>query len=101
MKRYPMFILVLIAFPSMAQAEPAIPSWCCPNACQIVEGSTMLDSSNGPGGLSASAVDGRELPFSENLYRGETRDGLTRICVGFNAFGDPEIKCVLSPPPLT
>ena len=100
MKRYAISFLALAMCPSPTLAEPDIPSWCCPLTCQVVDGSTdnvLLTDESGPFALIRHE---RTIPFSKDLFRGNAPDGLTRVCVGYTAFGDPEIKCLFSPLPL-
>ena len=101
MIRYAIFIFALTTFPSPSLAEPDIPSWCCPSTCQVIDGAVGIVSSTGQRGSAVRIGDQKKIPFSKNLFRGDAPDGLTRVCIGFDAFGDPEIKCLFSPLPLS
>ena len=100
MIRHAVSFLALAIFSSPTSAESDIPSWCCPLTCQVVDGSTdnvLLSDERGPVALSRHEMT---IPFSKDLFHGNAPDGLTRVCIGYTAFGDPEIKCLFSPLPL-
>ena len=101
MIRYAIFILPLTLYPTSTLSESVIPSWCCPVTCQVVDGNTdnalLIDER----GQTALSRNGQTIPFSRDLFRGIANDGLTRVCIGYTDFGDPEIKCLFSPPALS
>ena len=101
MLRYAISFLALALHPSPTLAEPDIPSWCCPGTCQVEDGSSNSVLSTEERGPTALRHYEKTIPFSKDLFRGNAPDGLTRVCIGFDAFGDPEIKCLFSPLPLT
>jgi hypothetical protein len=94
-------MLALAAYPSLSGAEPDIPSWCCPSTCQVIDGTVGIVLATEQRGATALSWGEKKIPFSKNLFRGDAPDGSTRVCIGFDAFGDPEIKCLFSPLPLT
>lgn len=100
MIRYTILVMALASFISPAFAEQDIPTWCCPSTCQVIDGSTDEVSSTDERGATDFSHNEKTIPFSNDLYRGNAPDGLTRVCIGFNTFGDPEIKCIFSPLPL-
>lgn len=101
MFRYTISLLAVAAFPSVALAGPDIPSWCCPSTCQVANGSITITPSIGQSGEAAIVLGEKRIPFSKNYFRGDAPDGQTRLCIGFDAFGNPEVKCLFSPLPLT
>lgn len=100
MFRYAISVLALVSYPLSALAQPNIPSWCCPSTCQVIDGSTDTITSIEERGPTASSRNEKTIPYSKNLFLGDAPDGLSRACIGFDAFGDPEIKCLFSPLPL-
>ncbi|MGR3323099.1 MAG: hypothetical protein ACU0DK_14345 [Pseudooceanicola sp.] len=78
---------------SPATAEPFIPSWCCPNTC-------IADGADGSrtGFKVGRAGEGDGIPMSRNLYVGESPDNQTLVCIGFDDFGNKQVKCLFLPP---
>ncbi len=74
-------------------ADGAVPDWCCPESCRVAGRSVVL----GADGVSLPGT-GRVIPYARNVYLGEARDGRVRICIGFDDFGDREVKCLFAPP---
>ena len=100
MIRYTISFLALAIFPSPTMAELDIPIWCCPSTCQFIDGdadNVLLNDERGP---IAFSRNGETIPFSKDMFRGNAPDGLTRVCIGYTFFGDPEIKCLISQMPL-
>jgi hypothetical protein len=80
------------------RAEMRYPTLCCPNTCKPVDRVNAFvrigDGSLRRGVRRGSSV----LPFADNVFIGEAPDNQVHACVGFDAFGDEEIKCLFTPP---
>lgn len=87
--------LIVVMSTILADAEPNYPSWCCPRSCKSTDRTTKIVTT--PDGTMQVLQDGQVIPFSENYYRGDTQKNRIQICIGFDAFGNREVKCLFSP----
>ena len=88
-------VMALAATPAGAAN---IPSWCCPNTCQAAGVSFRIAYPRERGEEVQVIQNGQSIPLSGSFYLGEAADSQVHICIGFDAFGNREVKCLLTPP---
>lgn len=74
-------------------AEEWYPRECCPQTCVASGGREMTEAQAGK-----SLLGGQRLPLAKNALVGEAPDRKLHLCVGYDDFGNPEIKCMFTPP---
>lgn len=91
--------LPLIALPAIAVAEATqTPVWCCPDQCISDDGSAALVPGNAASGDFDLILNGVRVPVMPGAFQGTAPDSLMRYCLGYNAFGDLQVKCLFVPP---
>ncbi len=91
-------VALLMALGATPAAAGSIPSWCCPNTCEAAGVSFEVAYPRGRGAQVQVIQNGQSIPLSGSFYLGEATDNQVHVCIGFNAFGNPEVKCQLTPP---
>ncbi len=80
-------------------ADSPYPRECCPRTwtCAPVEGSGQLAVS--PGKLPRAVLMSGygSVPIPGNVRLRESKDNRMHACIGYNDFGDREVKCLLLP----
>ena len=83
---------------SPTHAQNWYPVVCCPNSCLSFDEIPQL-TGHGIGQLHGSrGLAVQRLPFSKDLHVGTSPDAKTHVCVGYDSFGNKEIKCMFTPP---
>ena len=79
-------------------AQSWYPQLCCPNSCLTISEApgVIVDYNDRPHGSLMMA--GQGLPLSGNLFVGASPDNRTHVCIGYDSFGNKEIKCLFTPP---
>jgi hypothetical protein len=78
-------------------AADNIPARCCPNSCEIATGAMEYGTASGRTRRTGIRQNGEFVPLSRNIYLGESPDDRARICIGFDTFGNKEVKCMFTP----
>jgi len=92
-----LLVAIPIGSPPLAHAEPAAPSWCCPTSCISTEGPVDIGPTGVTAHLGGAGAGARTVPFSKNIFLGQSPDEKVHLCIGFTDFGDRELKCLLIP----
>ncbi len=93
-----LLITFAVGSPMQSWADTWYPPLCRIISCRSIDENyqVILQSANSRG--AEMSFGNQRLPLSRDLHHGQSKDGLTHICVGYSAFGDEEIKCVFTPP---
>ena len=75
-------------------AEPWYPTRCCPLTCKTVSGFNPEIALSDLGGTD----HGTGPAITRNTLVGVAPDNRTHVCIGFDEFGNPELKCLFRPP---
>ena len=79
---------------SAAQSTPA---WCCPTQCEVDHGNARLLPREDGSGAFDLMLDNVRVPIMPGAFHGTSDRGPMRFCVGYDAFGDRQIKCLFVP----
>ncbi|MCH5374027.1 MAG: hypothetical protein JJ992_08625 [Planctomycetes bacterium] len=100
-EKWPYLAVCLLAIglnAGIASAEMTYPILCCPDTCRTVDRSNAFisvgDGTDRRGVRRGASV----IPLADNVFMGQAPDNQVHACVGFDAFGDEEIKCLFTPP---
>lgn len=74
-------------------ADALYPDLCCPQTCRAVE--PVVPFHSGSSMTGAANIAG--MVITENTMIDLSPDDRTHVCVGFDEFGDPELKCLFRP----
>lgn len=93
--------MLFLAAPVGSYAEsaaPSTPAWCCPTQCQFDRGNAkLLPREDGSGEFDLLLEDVR-VPVMPGAIHSTSEHGPMQYCLGFDAFGDRQIKCLFVPP---
>lgn len=100
LKRATLASTLFLVVPANLFAEPgaiSTPAWCCPNQCQIDDGGArLLPREDGSGEFDLLLEDVR-VPVMPGAFHGMSESGPMRYCVGYDTFGNRQIKCLFVP----
>ena len=97
MYRGTLFALALALGPAIATAdEQTVPIWCCPEFCETADDSAALLPRPGTSGGYDLLLNGTRVPVMPNAFQGTSADSPMQYCVGYDAFGDRQIKCLIT-----
>lgn len=88
--------LPFLIAPSTVVAEVP-PVWCCPDQCKVDEsGATLLPRNDGSSEFDLLLSDGR-VPVMPGAFHGTSEGQPVKYCIGYDAFGNRQIKCLFIP----
>lgn len=82
--------IVLNGNPGFVEAESRYPSACCPELCKPINKFREINEG-------FVEVGTKRLPVSERVFRGASQDNKYHACVGYDMFGNEEVKCIFEP----
>jgi hypothetical protein len=90
--------LTLTALPAVAVADTdPIPVWCCPDFCNVADETAVLMPRGDASGEYDLILDGKPVPVLPDAFRGIAQDHPMQYCMGYDPFGDRQIKCLFIP----
>ena len=90
--------LVLSAYPVLATAEEQpLPVWCCPEQCSEADENAALLPRGDASGEFDLLLNGTRIPVMPEAFHGTSAERPMQYCVGYDAFGDRQIKCLFIP----
>lgn len=93
-----LFAAHLAALPSAAPAADwSYPNQCCPISCAPIDATERLEGEPVSAPRAVFTARHGRLPVPAGLPLRQSPDGRIHICVGFDPFGDPEVKCLFVP----
>lgn len=90
--------LAVTLYPAVAPADAQpVPVWCCPEFCKTAgEDAALLPRRDKSGGYDL-LLNGTRVPVMPGAFQGTTSDRPMQYCLGYDAFGDRQIKCLFIP----
>lgn len=90
--------IALAALPLSATAQGTEkPIWCCPEFCGEADETAALMPRDDESGAYDLVLNGRAIPVMPDAFHGTAADSPMQYCLGFDAFGNQQIKCLFIP----
>lgn len=97
----PRLLLILFSAWFALGASPQSGSWypreCCPKTCTMIEAPQLKALLKQGGERTITLSTHQKLPVPKKLEARESKDGEYHACIGYDAFGDLEVKCLFVP----
>lgn len=96
--KLPYTVLAILFSSTLPATATGIETTCCPLSCIDIDMSAVTRTGADGRPLEVSTRSLGRLQVSETAAFGVSHDGKLHVCISFDPFGDPHVKCVQMPP---